>query len=243
MLSLRPTPAALGRLGGLVVLFSVACLVLATVAAATDDAGTAYLEKKSAEADVVTLPSGLRYKVMVKGAGSFHPAVDSPCHCRTAGTLIDGTSFDDVTARPIAPDQAMGGWKEALQLMVEGDKWELYLPSELATRDRPPNIPGDAALVFTIELIKITGMRQPWKCHVATLEDCDDRMRAYITTSQADFGGDPDELEIEITRLFKMSGEGDMDEGLQVWINIRVFLLQQMMVGSGPALSLSGDEL
>ena len=59
--------------------------------AATDEAGTKYLEEKSSEAGVVTLPSGLRYKVLEKGKGAFHPKVNSPCLCHYGGTLIDGT--------------------------------------------------------------------------------------------------------------------------------------------------------
>lgn len=62
--------------------------------AATDEAGTAYLEEKSKLADVVTLPSGLRYKVLEKGKGIFHPKESTPCLINYAGTLIDGTEFE-----------------------------------------------------------------------------------------------------------------------------------------------------
>ena len=66
---------------------------------ATDEAGTAYLEEKSKLPDVVTLPSGLRYKVLEKGKGGFHPKVGTPCLCHCAGTLIDGTEFDSSYSR------------------------------------------------------------------------------------------------------------------------------------------------
>ena len=106
----------------LVLLFTV--LLLIGVAAATDEAGTEYLEKKSAEKGVITLPSGLRYKIITKGEGKSHPTVDSPCLCHYAGTLIDGTEFDSSYSRgsptTFAPNQVIKGWTEAMQLMVEG---------------------------------------------------------------------------------------------------------------------------
>ena len=79
-------------LRNLIPLFSVLCLIfIIGGVAATDEAGTKYLEEKSSEAGVVTLPSGLRYKVLEKGKGAFHPKVNSPCLCHYGGTLIDGT--------------------------------------------------------------------------------------------------------------------------------------------------------
>ncbi len=81
--------------------------------AATDEAGTKYLEEKSKLADVVTLPSGLRYKVVRKGNGSFHPKASAPCLCHYAGTLIDGTEFDSSYSRgeptTFAPNQVIKG--------------------------------------------------------------------------------------------------------------------------------------
>ena len=94
------------------------------VAVATDEAGTKYLEAKSKEQGVITLPSGLRYKVIKRGDGKSHPTVDSPCLCHYAGTLTDGTEFDSSYSRgsptTFAPNQVIKGWTEAMQLMVEG---------------------------------------------------------------------------------------------------------------------------
>ncbi|KAL3764177.1 hypothetical protein ACHAWU_003989 [Discostella pseudostelligera] len=218
-------------------LFLASCLLFVGVAA-TDEAGTAYLEEKSKDPDVVTLPSGLRYKVLEKGQGAFHPKANSPCLCHYAGTLIDGTEFDSSYSRgsptTFAPNQVIKGWTEAMQLMVEGDKWELYIPSDMAYGDRgsPPKIPGDSALVFTIEMIEIQGEKViALKCNPNTLEDCDDRMKTYITKAKTKYGGDKDELEEEIERLMKMSNK-DMKEDLKTWIDIRIFLLQQMLLVS-----------
>ena len=60
----------------------------------------------------------------------YHPTVSSPCECHYQGTLIDGTKFDSSYDRgsptTFAPNQVIKGWTEAMQLMVEGDKWEMY---------------------------------------------------------------------------------------------------------------------
>merc|ERR1712078_914976 len=119
------------------------------------------------EDGVVKLDSGLMYKVLKKGDGKFHPTKDSPCDCHYAGTLIDGTEFDSSYKRgkptTFAPKQVIKGWTEAMQLMVEGDKWEMYIPSELAYGDRGAGgaIPGKAALVFRMEIVTIKGGKVP----------------------------------------------------------------------------------
>ena len=109
-------------------------------------------EENGKKDGVVTLPSGLQYKVISAGDGANHPTVDSPCEChyegRTAGNYPSGPKFDSSYDRgsptTFAPNQVIKGWTEAMQLMVEGDKWELYIPSDLAygDRGRPPKIGG-----------------------------------------------------------------------------------------------------
>merc|ERR1712124_182583 len=95
---------------------------------------------------------GLQYKVLKSGSGIYHPK---------AGTPIDGTEFDSSYKRgspaTFAPNQVVKGWTEALQLMRAGDKWKLYLPSELAYGDRGAgsDIPGGAVLVFELELLEL----------------------------------------------------------------------------------------
>merc|ERR1712137_1260135 len=100
-----------------------------------------------------------------KGEGKEHPTADSPCDCHYKGTLIDGKEFDSSYKRgkptTFAPNQVIKGWTEALQLMKEGDKWELYIPADLAygQMQRGPHIYPGAALIFDIELIKVNGPR------------------------------------------------------------------------------------
>ncbi|KAL7503349.1 hypothetical protein ACHAXN_001151 [Cyclotella atomus] len=146
-------------------LFALLCLVCSLYTAlATDEAGLKFLEAKAKEEGVVTLPSGLMYKELRAGnPDGKTPTINSPCDCHYSGTLIDGTEFDSSYKRgqplSFAPNQVIKGWTEAMQLMKEGAKWELYIPSELAYGDRGAGgaIPGGAALIFQMELLKVNG--------------------------------------------------------------------------------------
>ena len=122
-------------------------------------ASNAFLEKNKAEKDVITLPSGLQYKVIKKGTGATPLATDQ-VKTNYRGTLIDGTEFDSSYKRGTPAIFGVGrvikGWTEALQLMKEGAKWELYIPSELAYGQRgTPNIGPNSALIFEIELLEV----------------------------------------------------------------------------------------
>eukprot|EP00401_Gymnodinium_catenatum_P076728 CAMPEP_0117536112 /NCGR_PEP_ID=MMETSP0784-20121206/41283_1 /TAXON_ID=39447 /ORGANISM="" /LENGTH=332 /DNA_ID=CAMNT_0005332661 /DNA_START=72 /DNA_END=1070 /DNA_ORIENTATION=- len=133
------------------------------------EASIKFLEENKKKEGVITLASGLQYKVLREGGGLEHPKVSTPCECHYAGTLIDGTEFDSSYSRgkptTFAPNQVIKGWTEAMQLMVQGDKWEMYIPMEMAygADGRPPKIPPAAALIFTMEIIKINGPTTPKK--------------------------------------------------------------------------------
>ena len=131
----------------------------------TKPEGYVWLEANAKKEGVVVLPSGLQYKVLNSGEGSRgRIKTDTPCSCHYAGALLDGTEFDSSYRRgkPItfAPKQVIKGWTEAMQLMAEGDKWELY-PGGAWVRwegigERVHQSRGDA-LVFTIEIVQIMG--------------------------------------------------------------------------------------
>merc|ERR1719424_1994274 len=102
---------------------------------ATNAAGLKFLEANKAKEGVVTLPSGLQYKVVSPGTGTNHPTVDSPCECHYEGRTASNSPSDRGSPTTFAPNQVIKGWTEAMQLMVEGDKWEMFIPSDLAYGD------------------------------------------------------------------------------------------------------------
>ncbi|WP_413837755.1 FKBP-type peptidyl-prolyl cis-trans isomerase [Desulfobacula sp.] len=122
--------------------------------------GLKFLEENKKKENVVTLPSGLQYKILKEGDGPLPKATDT-VECHYQGKLIDGTEFDSSYQRGKPATFPVGGviqgWVEALQKMKVGSKWELYIPSELAYGDRGAGavIKPGAALIFEVELLGI----------------------------------------------------------------------------------------
>lgn len=122
-------------------------------------AGEEFLAANKNKNGVITLPSGLQYKVLVEGSGK-KPGPDDTVEVNYRGTLIDGAEFDSSYKRgQPATFQVKGvipGWVEALQLMKEGAKWQLFIPSSLAYGDRGAGqITPGSLLIFEVELLKI----------------------------------------------------------------------------------------
>jgi FKBP-type peptidyl-prolyl cis-trans isomerase FklB len=125
-------------------------------------AGEAFLAANKTKDGVVTLPSGLQYKILQEGTGPKPTASDSVV-CNYRGTLIDGTEFDSSYKRgqpatfPVG--QVIKAWTEALQLMPVGSKWQLFIPSELGygARGAGADIGPNATLIFEVELLSIKG--------------------------------------------------------------------------------------
>jgi len=208
----------------------VACLV--SISFATNEAGLKFLEENKKKPGVITLASGLQYKVLNSGAGAFHPTKDSSCDCHYAGTLIDGTEFDSSYKRgsptAFAPNQVIAGWTEAMQLMVEGDKWEMYIPSELAYGERGSGakIPGGSALIFQMELIKINGNKIPAaNCNPKDLTGCNEQEKEYVAKVAA-WGSD--KTSAEVARLNGMN-KASMKPDLQTWIVRRAAILNKLL--------------
>jgi FKBP-type peptidyl-prolyl cis-trans isomerase len=109
---------------------------------------------------VVTLESGLQYKIIKEGDG-IQPSVDDIVRVHYEGTLIDGTKFDSSYDRGEPAEfglkQVISGWTEALQLMKEGSVWMIYLPYDLAygSRAAGPQIEPFSSLIFKVELLKV----------------------------------------------------------------------------------------
>jgi len=122
-------------------------------------AGLAFLAENKTKPGVTETASGLQYKVITSGKGKKPTAADQATVHYT-GKLIDGTPFDSSVERgepaTFGVGEVISGWTEALQLMHEGDKWMIYLPSELAYGEQGGGqIPPHSVLIFEVELIKV----------------------------------------------------------------------------------------
>jgi len=124
--------------------------------------GQEFLAANKSKGGIVTLPSGLQYKILQAGTGPKPTAADSVV-CNYRGTLINGTEFDSSYKRgqpatfPVSG--VIKGWTEALQLMPVGSKWQLFVPADLAygARGAGPGIGPNSTLIFEVELISIQG--------------------------------------------------------------------------------------
>jgi FKBP-type peptidyl-prolyl cis-trans isomerase len=113
---------------------------------------------------VVTLPSGLQYKILKKGDGKI-PTLDDVVLCNYRGTLLNGTEIDssykrkEPTAVPVKG--VIPGWTQALQLMPVGTKWQMFIPPQLAYGDKASSAFGpNASLIFEVELLSIQEQAQ-----------------------------------------------------------------------------------
>ena len=123
-------------------------------------AGEKFLAENRAREGVMTLAGGLQYKIIKDGDGP-RPGATSKVTVNYRGTLIDGTEFDSSYQRGQAAtfmvNRVIPGWTEILQLMPTGSKWQIFIPSALAYKERgnPPRIGPNQALVFEIELLGV----------------------------------------------------------------------------------------
>jgi len=129
-------------------------------AAAQKTRAEAFLAENTKKDGVKSLPSGLQYKTINEGNGAMPETTDKvTVHYR--GTLVDGTEFDSSYSRnspaTFVVNRVIPGWTEALQLMHEGDKWQLFIPPKLgyAERGAGSRIPPNSTLIFEVELLSV----------------------------------------------------------------------------------------
>jgi FKBP-type peptidyl-prolyl cis-trans isomerase FklB len=133
--------------------------------AAAQKEGEAFLAANKTNQGVVTLPSGLQYKILKAGTGE-KPTLDDTVVCNYKGTLTNGTEFD-ASEKHGGPATfpvkgVIAGWTEALQLMPAGSKWQLFVPSNLAYGAQgPADIGPNATLIFDVELVSIQKAAAP----------------------------------------------------------------------------------
>jgi FKBP-type peptidyl-prolyl cis-trans isomerase FklB len=122
-------------------------------------AGEAFFAENAKKEGVVTLPSGLQYKVLKKGDGKV-PTLDDRVVCKYKGALLDGTEFDNSDKRggqvTVPLKGLMSGWTQALQMMPVGSKWQLFIPPQLAYGDKIMyGLGPNTTLIFEVELVSI----------------------------------------------------------------------------------------
>lgn len=132
----------------------------------TKKEGEDFLAANKKKDGVITLASGLQYKIIKNGSGKTPKATESVT-VNYRGTLIDGTEFDSSYKRgqpaTFNVNGVIPGWTEALQLMKEGSKWQLFIPSNLAygARGAGEVIGPNAVLIFEVELISVNKGEAP----------------------------------------------------------------------------------
>ena len=122
--------------------------------------GLEFLAKNGETEGIITTASGLQYEVISRGAGDVHPGAKTKVKVHYQGSLIDGTVVDSSIKRgkPISfpLNRVIKGWQEGVQLMVEGDKFRFYIPSELAYGNKSMGkISSGSLIIFEVELIEI----------------------------------------------------------------------------------------
>jgi FKBP-type peptidyl-prolyl cis-trans isomerase FklB len=225
-------------------LLLVLALQVGLAAAGTNEVGKKYLEENAKRPGVVTLPSGLQYKVLKAGDGQEHPLAGTSCECHYAGTTPSltpdaqdiedenkWTEFDSSYKRgsptSFAPNQVIKGWTEAMQLMVEGDKWEMYIPSEMGYGDggSGAKIKGGDVLIFRMEIIKIQGQGKPAdRCDPKTEKGCSEKQVKFIAKFRE---ATSEKRKSESDRLQRMQ-DGGMKPEARTWIFTRLNLLTKL---------------
>eukprot|EP00747_Dinoflagellata_sp_TGD_P167155 gnl/TRDRNA2_/TRDRNA2_191101_c0_seq1.p1 gnl/TRDRNA2_/TRDRNA2_191101_c0~~gnl/TRDRNA2_/TRDRNA2_191101_c0_seq1.p1 ORF type:complete len:335 (+),score=82.13 gnl/TRDRNA2_/TRDRNA2_191101_c0_seq1:69-1007(+) len=188
-------------------LWILGSLLLTLSDAGTTEFGLHFLRVNKERDGVKVLESGLQYKVLSKGSGKFNPKEDAEVevnYAQTTPSLTDGaelkhesewkafdSSYERGKPEKIIPKEMMSGWREALLLMVEGDKWDLFIPSELAYGEDGGKHwgkedlvkPGDV-IIMRLELLKIKGEKTPRKriafCDVKSREGCSEEEESFL---------------------------------------------------------------
>ena len=130
------------------------------------EAGEKFLAENKERIEVNATESGLQFEIINRGEGNINPLADDEVEVHYHGTLISGEVFDSSVDRgepaKFKVNQVISGWTEALQLMVLGDKWKLFIPSDLAYGETGNNAIGpNETLIFEVELLGITKREEP----------------------------------------------------------------------------------
>jgi len=140
----------------------------AAVSSLSAEANAAYLASNAKQRGVIVRPSGLQYRILHNGYGK-RPTLNDVCTVYYTGQLINGTTFDGTEEglpRQFKPADVIPGWTEALELMREGDHWQIVIPAGLGYGARGAGggvVPPNQTLVFDVQLVQVTTPKEPPK--------------------------------------------------------------------------------
>lgn len=246
-------------------LFFLLSVMLAGFTMADTDRGikaAEYMKENAKKRGVIVLPSGLQYEVIESGSGLGHPLPSTSCKCHYKGWLYENSpdnTFDSSYQRgepsEFAPNQVVPGWTEALQLMVEGDKWELTIPPNLGYGQNGAggSIPGNSVLKFILEIISIKGPTVPATPKSSCLagkvfgssksdDTCTEKEAKYIIKMKKKVADDEDvaaSLSKEIDRIRSVFKTTAAKSDTATWAKTRIALLTKVV----QHLSTDKDEL
>lgn len=225
-----------------------------------DAAGEAFLQANRDKPGVVELDSGLQYKILTNGTGLYHPREYCQCQCHYEGRLAalnhNGHVFDSSYERgeplQVSPMQVMEGWNQAMQRMVAGDVWELYIPAALAygAMGHAPDIPPHAVLWFELHLVTVDCPAQhrtlALKCRVDTGALCNDRELAYRDKIAND-SWPASKIVAELSRIGGIVQDNEqavtpLKEELLEWLLRRQYILQHFVTQATTTTATSDDE-
>lgn len=233
---------------------------------ATNEAGEKWLETKRNDAHVQKRPSGLMYRRMNGGEGTLHPTFDTyvKIDMEISRILDDegNTEIVETTTlgepRMVRPMDTIPGLREALGLMVEGDWWEVYLPSDLGFVDKSnTKVYGDEALLVSLELVSIASgdtlpkgehhdcyMELSWNQQSGhygyrPMDGCDSKDHGYINKVSG-WDGRSMKAEQELTRLRSVEKKGNTKESLANWLRRRIHILKQFLMEEMRICSIFG---
>mmetsp|Transcript_14493 Transcript_14493/g.27577 ORF Transcript_14493/g.27577 Transcript_14493/m.27577 type:complete len:239 (-) Transcript_14493:349-1065(-) len=229
----------------LLLLSSLPCLVRA---GKYTEQGEKFLAEKEKELDVFKLnDSGFLYKVLEKGSGKFRVKDEhQKVKCSYVGYHMDYEAypiFGDDEDQEMMPEEVMEGWKMALMNMVEGDRWEIYLPPKLA-KEFGADITGEV-FIFDMQLKEILGERKSIYGCSLTDDDksfCSEREQQYIVTTET---WDSDKIAEELERLTIVEQAGQIKGEQLEWFTQRSNILKQRQeeAAAGESSNPAGEEL
>jgi hypothetical protein len=213
--------------------FSSILYIANAASSSSNEASRLWLDQKAQTQGVTSLPSGVLYKKQQTGKGKFHPTDFSYCVIHFRTMFMNETEFvstyDTNSSYTFRFTDGLDCWQQVLPYMVEGDLWEIYSPSDLCHGEMsfPHSLipPGDAVL-FQLELLKITAEKSPaQRCNLETLEGCDEGEKGLITK----FGKDTEKILKEMKRVTTLVEETLMKDEIRDAMAAKVSFLQRLL--------------